>query len=420
MGKKSMFPTQRVEEIGRVFMKFFLILLIFGTFRTSLISASVFQFAAHPDVNVYSAVFSSVSSSGLDSLLDYRFTLSYDGRLTAGTELLLNTPYFALGDISHDLRVKAVNGSYLTQASQPVPFLEFSPRRADPSDISVSHIFADGSFLFISSLRREQRQTMALSYVEGNFGVAIRSESPFPDIDSYIIEWNSYARGLTMNAYLLQQRDYRFLFLESYINFAGESISIRNFAEIDFHDGQTVSYTQIMFAREVGSWDDELSCFNRREECRHQLRYRFESAPLSIELFWEYRTYRRLPFALYQGEVKEKGGWRWSSGNWSAGFSSRVFFDESGRGNRSLSGYLAIKGRIWKSRVSFTFEEDDISLSLSIQVSSERIQTILKCTFDERPVLSCTMHLTFPTDAGEGKVTVCEQGFQEIKVTIGR
>ncbi len=358
------------------------------------------------------------------STLSTALTISYDSVLTLHPTVSYERGRFVLGDISRDIRFKALDGSYLTHRRSRISGeqLKMSPGNWEAMFAAVQLL--DGGCLAAGSTACKNGHTISLSFLSPFLGCSVRNVNRDVIEDASYIDFSRIPHRWMLDAYLLLHKDSGRFSVESYLNLSGSDLSSKNVIDIALSENDTLHVTQIWFSRYTHEWDIPAPSPKGREKLRSLIICSGKRGDLSYNFSAKRRVYASHPFASYRGEEEREFLWELGIGGVDVYFKRVCRTDPLSEIQVASEWGVSMKRSVFQGAFtcsySFTLSDRPPRHRLTLRFAGEKVQTKIVVTHDDE--LSVTLSLTYHMEGKgwKGKGSIGSRGLEKVDLTIGR
>jgi len=348
--------------------------------------------------------------------------LSWQGEFEGRVGISIVSPFLLLGDLSRDVRIKALNGSYLTLKPQAVRAsgLSVSPGKADA--VSAAFSLAEGRYLTAHVAIEQGQHLLAASFLAGRYGIAVAHLLETEDARVPYNDWESERTGITIDAYLLLQKRTGAVQVESYLKSTDDQIASKSHISVDLLPHHQFTFSRIVFSHHLHTWERESSQLDRREKLRYTVSYTGVYGGMKASAIWAYRSYRSLPFALYRGE--EDGefsvSWQWRALklSWDRDWETDELGKTGVADTVTFSCGPKEEAGTWSLIASVRFRDDQIRYRAQVRIGGVHIRTSFSIAYETELSLSLLVQYSIEHDMWESDIFVSQQGLKAHALTI--
>ncbi|MBN2860703.1 MAG: hypothetical protein JXK93_10615 [Sphaerochaetaceae bacterium] len=354
----------------------------------------------------------------IKSAIDLSWQDEFKG--TAGVSIV--SPVLLLGNLSRDVRIKALNGSYLTLKPQAVRASGMSVSRGTEDAVSAAFSLARGRYLAAHVATEPDQHLYAASFVARRYGIAVVHLLQSEGVRVPYNDWQSDRRSTSIDAYLLLQKRVGVFAAESYLKSTDDQIASKSHISVDLLSHHQFTFSRVVFSHHLHTWERESSQLGRREKLRYHVSYTGAYGDMIAMITWAYRSYRSLPFALHRGE--EDGEfvlllqWRSFKLSWDRDWDT----DELGKTDVADTVTFSYKPgedvRTWSLTASVGFRDKQIRYRARAAIKGVYIRTSFTVTYETRFSLSLQMHYAIEKEMWEADIFVSDQGLKAHELTI--
>ena len=397
-------------------MKYLLLLCITASIFTVSGGSVTFNTSWLSDRHAFTLETENMTSRGWRIESDITLALRED--FEGDVAFSIASPAFLLGDLSRDVRIRAINGSYLVQKPQAAKKVGMSLSASQGDAVYVSFPLTSDRYL----LAHAGDHLHSLAYVSDTVGVAVIHQIQSEDEEGPYIDWQSVRGHVSVDAYLLVHAQKGIFQVESYLKATDHQVSSKSDITAAVFQRHLLTVSRTVFSHRLYTWKSDISELGRREKVRYQGRYEGEYGNHSVRALWTFRSYRALPYALHRGE--EEGevslSWQWRS----ISLSWERVWESDSRGTEerfdTLSFTYTSKGEnfAWSLTASVAFHDSLTTCRSRLLITSQRVRTSLAVTFHRELEVSLVLKYAMEGKGWSSELDVSERGLKEQEITI--
>lgn len=348
--------------------------------------------------------------------------LSWQDEFKGTVGISVVSPVLLLGDLSRDVRIKALDGSYLTLNPRAVRDSGMSISVGTEDAVSAAFSLARGRYLAVHVVTEPDQHLLASSFITGSYGLAVVHLLHSDDESVPYNDWQSDRRSLSVDGYLLLKKRVGVFQTESYLKSKDDQIASKSHIIVDLLPYHQFTFSRVVFSHHIHTWERESSQLDRREKLRYQVSYTGVYRDMTASIIWTYRSYRSLPFALHRGE-DDNGfvvSWQWRSLKLSWERDREI--DELGRpdvADTVTFSYKAEEGtRTWSLTATVGFRDDHVRYRAGAGIKGVHIRTSFTVTYETEFSVSLQMQYAIKKEMWEADFLVSDQGLKAQSLTI--
>ncbi len=416
-----MYTKQRLADFGNVFMKTFLIILLICMIEAVSASDTSFQLSSSFTSSELKGSLRGSSSAECD--IDYSWIVNLS-HADLSAKISLVSPFLLLGDLSRDIRMKVMNGSYLKSRGLQAPTEKLRITEGDWRDISAALPFGRSSYLLLHSFREEREHEVSFSFLSPSLGLSLRRTLVSERKEGFITDYTRLSGVFSIDGYLLAGYRGDTLSVDSYLGLRDGDVAARSVVKYFPNELQELLFESSVFPRKRYRWTAGEESVTSREKSRRSITYTISRGRFTSILSWSRHIFSSLPFALYRGEVRQIIDWNLSVEPFSISYRRETSLEEKGERVFEDKWSLRISGEkgdvSWKTTCTLSHSTGGYSSLFKLILTARGVKTGVQVVWKESVQVSLDCTIALKGEMWNGKMKLNDEGFKELSVTIDR